>query len=263
MSARVEFTVFTKPWKMPLVELAGLVKKLGFSGIELPVRPGYQIEPKEAVKKLPEAARMFADHGLRIGSVAGPAEEGTIAACGEAGVPIIRVMVHVEQGQTYQAAEDDARRMFEGVIAALEKHGVKIGVQNHADQSIGSMAGVHRLIEPFEARHVGAVLDFAHCSVAGESPALACDVIWDRLCLVNMKNCYLRPIRRPGGSVTEWEKVWCAGREGFAHWPTVATELKKRNYSGDVCLCAEYSDESALNTLVAEDLAFVRELLTG
>ncbi len=39
-------TVFTKPWqKLTLEELADLIKGLGFDGIELPVRPGFQVEP--------------------------------------------------------------------------------------------------------------------------------------------------------------------------------------------------------------------------
>ena len=43
---KVSFSVFTKPWKtQPLVEVGELVKRLGFDGIELPVRPGFQVEP--------------------------------------------------------------------------------------------------------------------------------------------------------------------------------------------------------------------------
>ena len=64
----VDFTVFTKPWTMPLPELAGFVKTLGFDGVELPVRPGYQVEPETVTEALPEAARILADHGLKIGN---------------------------------------------------------------------------------------------------------------------------------------------------------------------------------------------------
>jgi hypothetical protein len=41
----------------------------------------------------------------------------------------------------------------------------------------------------------------------------------------------------------------------------VATELKKRDYSGVVCLTAEYSDHDAVNRLIAEDVAFAKGLL--
>ena len=41
MSGDIVYAVFTKPWKdMGLSALGGMVKKIGFDGIELPVRPG-------------------------------------------------------------------------------------------------------------------------------------------------------------------------------------------------------------------------------
>ena len=77
----IAFTVFSKPWTLPLPELAALVKSLGLDGVELPVRPGYQVEPANVANGLKEAVKIFADHGLKIGSVAGPTDEPTIAAC--------------------------------------------------------------------------------------------------------------------------------------------------------------------------------------
>ena len=50
---RVSFSVFTKPWKMPLPDLARFVHRLGFEGIELPVRPGYQVLPENVGSDLP------------------------------------------------------------------------------------------------------------------------------------------------------------------------------------------------------------------
>jgi hypothetical protein len=40
----------------------------------------------------------------------------------------------------------------------------------------------------------------------------------------------------------------------------VAAELKRRNYTGVICLTAEYSDEPAVNRLIAEDLAYAKAL---
>ena len=71
---------------------------LGFTAIELPVRPGYQVEPGNVASELPQAAKILGEYGVQIASVAGNADEPTIAACAEAGVPIIRVMVRVGPG---------------------------------------------------------------------------------------------------------------------------------------------------------------------
>src|SRR5512140_453400 len=92
---RNQLSVFTKPWKMSLDRLGGRIARLGFDAVELPVRPGYQVEPENVSRGLPRAARQLAEHGVKIHSVAGPADEPTIRACAEAGVPIIRVMARV------------------------------------------------------------------------------------------------------------------------------------------------------------------------
>ena len=41
----IQFTLFTKPWRTPIPELASMVADLGFDGVELPVRPGYPVNP--------------------------------------------------------------------------------------------------------------------------------------------------------------------------------------------------------------------------
>ena len=42
----MKFNIFTKPWMdLSLSELASLVKELGFNGVELPIREGYQVSP--------------------------------------------------------------------------------------------------------------------------------------------------------------------------------------------------------------------------
>jgi hypothetical protein len=60
----------------------------------------------------------------------------------------------------------------------------------------------------------------------------------------------------------QWRHYWTTGRQGLCHWPTVVAELRKRNYSGPVCLTAEYSDQASVNRLIVEDLAFARSLWT-
>ena len=83
MAADVTFSLFTKPWKaesMDLHRLGEFVAKLGFQGVELPVRPGYQVLPENVIRDLPKAAKTLAEFNVRIESVAGPTDEATIAA---------------------------------------------------------------------------------------------------------------------------------------------------------------------------------------
>ena len=257
--AKVAFSVFTKPWKMPLPQLGEFVAGLGFEGIELPVRPGFQVLPENVTAGLPEAGRILGEFGVRIASVAGPTDEKTIAACAQTGVPIIRICIGVDP-EGYLATERSWREKFDALLPLLEKHGVAIGIQNHCANCVGSAVGLRRLVEGYDPRHVCAVWDAAHCALAGEPPELAADIVWSHLRLVNLKNTLWRRTTGPEAENVQWETYWTTGRQGLASWPAVARELNKRSYEGDVCLTAEYSDHDAVDRLIAEDLAYARSL---
>lgn len=255
----VSFSVFTKPWKMPLPELGRFVRELGFDGIELPVRPGYQVEPEAVAAGLPEAARILGEEGVKIFSIAGPADTRTIEACGEAGIPIIRVMVTLRQEEVL-AQYEATQREWDTLLPTLDRGGVTIGVQNHCDNFVANAMGLHYLLSKYDPKHVAAVWDAAHNALEGELPELAIDIVWPRLCMLNLKNA----IRRKAGTgefgETLWEISWCAGHEGFASWPRVAAELKRRKFTGVACLCAEYDEEEHVAELARTDLEFARML---
>ena len=255
----ISFSVFTKPWKGPIEEVARFVSGVGFDGIELPVRPGFQVEPQNVTRDLPSAARRLDAFGLKIYSVAGPTDEATIATCAELGIPIIRVMVAIGD-DGYRATEEQVRRDFDRMIPLLDRHGVKVGVQNHNGNFISNASGLRHLIESYDPRHVCAVWDAAHNALNGEAAELALDIIWPHLGMVNLKNAYWERINGPEAEVASWRIHWTTGRHGLASWTRVATELNRRDYKGVVCLTAEYSDEEAVNRLVAEDLAYAKTL---
>ena len=256
----VRYSVFTKPWKMPLPELGEHVRGLGFDGIELPVRPGFQVEPENVGRDLPKAARLLRDYGVSIDSVAGPTDEPTIAACAEARVPIIRICVSIPANESYLEAEARLQREYDGLVPLLDRYGVTLGIQNHCDRCVANAMHLRHLMEKYDPKHIGAVWDAAHNALNGEDPDLALDIVWSHLCLVNLKNAYWQRVNGPEAEVAQWRHYWTTGRHGLASWPRVADELKRRGYDGVVCLTAEYSDEHSVNRLVAEDIAFARSL---
>ncbi len=255
----ITFSVFTKPWKMPLPELGEHVAGLGFDAIELPVRPGYQVEPENVARGLPEAARILARSGVRIASVAGPTDEATVLACAEAGVPIIRTMARVGPAG-YLASVAALQAEYTALLPALERTGVVIGVQNHCDRFVTNAVGLRDLLAPFEPRHVAAVWDAAHEALNGMGPDMALEVVWPHLCMVNLKNAFWQRTTGPEAEVATWRHYWTSGRQGLASWPRVIAELRRRGYSGTICLPAEYTDEEAVDRLIVEDLAFAQGL---
>ena len=53
---RPAITVFTKPWTEDLGAMADKLAALGVDGVELAVRPGYQVVPETVSRDLPRAA---------------------------------------------------------------------------------------------------------------------------------------------------------------------------------------------------------------
>lgn len=266
----ITWSVFTKPWRdLALPKLGALVREMGYQAVELPVRPGYQVLPENVARDLPPAARILAEEGVAIASVAGPADEVTIAACAEAGVPVLRVMAQVAPGRPYQKEEARLRHEYDALLPLLEQHGVTLGVQNHLGDFIGNAVALDRLLAPYPpggpGAPIAAVWDAAHEALCGVHPEHALDIIWPRLCLVNLKNAFWQRTNGPEAEQAAWRSYWTSGRHGLADWRRVLAELVRRRYQGVVCITAEYSDHDAVaggvKQLARNDLAYARTLL--
>ena len=85
-------SLFTKPWKEQTPDQLGeLAAGLGF-GDQFRCAPATRwIE--NALKGLPALSRTLERYGVRIASVASSTQEHIFAACQEAGVPVIRIML--------------------------------------------------------------------------------------------------------------------------------------------------------------------------
>jgi sugar phosphate isomerase/epimerase len=259
----ITFSIFTKPWKtMSIPELGEHVRAMGYTGIELPVRPGYQVEPETIGKLLPTAAKQLAAAGVSICSVAGNTDEATIVACAEAGVPVIRTMARIPDGANYLAAEAGLQREYDALVPLLERNHVTIGVQNHFGHFVPHALGILRLIEKYDVHCVAAVWDASHEAVSGGLPEFALDVLWSRLCMVNLKNAFFRRTNGPEAEFASWEYYWTSARHGLTSWPTVIAELKKRRYQGVVCITAEYSSTDT-ERLAREDLGVATSLFAS
>ncbi|HSV93132.1 MAG TPA: TIM barrel protein [Desulfobacterales bacterium] len=248
-------TVFTKSWpEMVPEQLAELALALGVDGIELPVREGYAVNPGNVTKELPRAARVFRKRGLVIGSVAGDSDGKTISACGNAGIPIIRICVGIDMTIGYAATERRVRETFDAALPALRKHGVAIGVQNHSDLFIGSAIGLMHLIERYDPKQICAVLDPAHCAVGGEPEIMALDIVWSHLGMVNLKSASRWRINGPDAEEARWVTLWTTARHSGYSWRAMVKGLHERGYTGPICLPAEYSPPSGSGQLMGDEV---------
>jgi sugar phosphate isomerase/epimerase len=263
-----KFVVFTKPWKNDSLEgLAERVAASGFNGIELPVRDGFQVGPDNFDTLLPQAVAALGRKNVKIVSVAGNIDENLIRAMGKNGVKILRVMLGADPKKNYLEQEEAYYRQVSGLLPVLKESGVTLGVQNHFGNYLGcSAAGLMRFVSRFPKEAVGAVLDLAHCAICGEITEFALDIAASHLIMVNIKSGYHWRTNYATAAAAEWKIVWTSGRHGALSWKHAAEELKKRNYSGPICLTAEYSgvdkplEGEDTYALVKEDFAYWKSL---
>ena len=261
-------TVFTKPWKeRGIEELAELVAKLGFDGVELAVRPGFQIEPETALTSLPVAAKTFAAAGLRIESVATELTAELVEACARAEVPILRTMLPVDPESGYRESVRRFQDQCRSLIPALEKTSVQIGVQNHCDHFVGTAHGLITALEPLPEQFV-AILDLAHTTLCGEPIPYALELAAPRLAMVNLKNAVMEPGPVNEAGELTWRRRWVAATEGLTSWSQAVAEIRTAGFVGPICLTAEYKDpagqsvtEDAAIPLIRSDLAHLKHLL--
>ncbi len=267
-----DIIVFTKPWpELEPTELVAVAKNLDVDGIELPVRPGFQVTPEQAETKLPEAARILADNGLKIESVAGSAEERIVVACAKAQVPLIRIMVRIPPERGYFDVIDETRATLDSLESTLRDAGVVIGIQNHCDRFIGSAIGLYQLVEPLASDTVGIILDPAHCALDGEPIDMAIDITRDRLSLVNLKGAFKRRINGVNSVEARWRTEWCTARDAGYSWSETIGLLRNAGYEGPLCLPVEYSDPEtgklmegdAVLTHLRYDRAYLADLLSN
>lgn len=258
------WSIFTKPWKDKNPdELGEFVSRLGFSGIEFPLRPGYQVEPENAEKGLPALNETLNRYGVKITSVAGDTKERTFAACQSAGVKLLRIMVSADAQLGYMKSIEKTKRELDALVPLCEKYSVTVGVQHHYGFGVFGTMELRYLLDGFDPKHVGAIWDAAHSALSAEIPAQALDVIWDKLVLVNLKTAYYRRVNGPEAEQAKFEPYFTTGRNGWSSWKEIAEELIRRGYDGNLCMPAEYTDEAGVEKYIAEDVAYAKRLFAS
>jgi len=260
-----ELAVFTKPWKaLSLPDLARHIQALGFDLVELPVRPGFQVEPDGIERDLPQAVKLLGERGIRVLNVTADmplTDERLYSACAEAGIGMNRVMFW-QHDMDYWTAEAEARRQLDAALPFCERYDFQLGIQNHSGRFVPvNEMGMYNLVKDYNPRHVAAVWDPAHNALEGMNSDSALDVLAPYLCVVNLKNAYWRRVSGPEAEVAEWKIYWTSGAQGRASWAGVIAKLKAIGYEGPICFSAEYSDEERVDELIVKDLAFARGLL--
>ncbi len=255
----MQYIMFTKHLEgLDLDGIMQALQKVGVSGADLCVRPGYPVTPANATTELPRATQRFQDEGLAIPLITTPTSFTTpaadfakdlYAACGAAGVQYIKIGYwHWQAEEPYWDTVKRVKETLQGFAALSAQHGVTTLVHNHSGRSMGlnGSAAMH-LVQDFDPAHVAIFADPGHLAICGEPPDMALDIMRSHLRVCAFKDLTHRQRQQNGRTVRGSECVRMG--TGLVDWENVLTTLQAFSFSGPVSFHSEYVGEQVATVI--------------
>lgn len=257
----IQYTLFTKHWKtLSLEQTAETAAKMGFNGVEIPVRAGFQVTPDSALGLLAEAQKIFTQQGCPILSIAAPLTEPVFRGCAKAGIPAVRIMFTGEDAVVpFWERFDRMLQTLKQALPLCQEYGIKIAVQPHYGPGISNSMELYELLRRCDSPWVGGIWDAGHAGLAGEPPEQGLDILWPYLMWVNLKAAFYSSA--DNASHMGRKPFFTTGMKGLCSWERTAAYLRCRQYDGIVCIFAEYTEETQTEAYSKIDLEYARKLL--
>ena len=262
------YIVFTKKLKARSVEdLIDCLKAIAADGADLTVRPGFPVNPDNCGDALAPAAEKLRAAGLSVPMVTAPTEltntsrpytETMFRACGEAGVPLLKLGYWAAPTENYWQAVESMKRDLAGFVELGQKHKVRPCLHTHSGNNLAlNAAATMHVLRDFPPERAGAYVDVGHIAVCGEPPPLAFAMAAEWLSIVGMKD--LDRIRTDeGGTKTRTVNIG----EGFVDWRATVQWLVKHDFRGPLTFHCEFpaGNREELIEQARKDLTYIRGL---
>lgn len=267
----MKFLFFTKHWpERSVSEFAKMARDMSADGLDLAVRKGHAVNPDNVADALPQAARTCRDEGVSIGMVtmewsptdpADPATETLLAACGRAGVPLVKPgYFPYDPAKEYWSEIERLRDVLGELGALAKKHGVVVCYHTHSGPTYGSNAsGLMHLLRGQDLAALGAYLDVGHLALDGEHLPMAFAMVKDYLRVVGVKSPIWVREQEDGSQV--WRMSLVRLEEGLVDTRLMVEELAKTGFDGPLTFHGEHSvPRDEIVEACRDDIAFVRGL---
>ena len=247
----MEIILFTKFLKGHRVEEIGeIARGIGVDGLDLAIRQGQCVNPENARDTLAGAVTSWQGYGLTVpmATLEGkwvdpmlPELQQVFAACGDAGIPCIKLGYWGWQpAQHYWDGVDAIRRSLDQFQQLGQRYGVCSLIHTHSGNYYASNAsGAMQLVNGFDPRYVAVYLDPAHLALDGEYLPMGLDIVRDYLRMVGVKNARHVPVF--SAKRTGWVTDFCALQEGLVNWKEAIRLLHGMGYDGPLSFHAEYT----------------------
>jgi sugar phosphate isomerase/epimerase len=196
-----EISLFTKHLVgLPYEPLAEVVAKLGFDGIEAPVRPGGHVEPERVVEELPKLVAVLKQHGLRItmlttgiNSVSPVTHtELVLKTAKQLGIERYRMNWYMyDEKKPIWAQLDEIRPKLRDLVALSREIGILPCYQNHSGAKyVGAgIWDMALLMKEYPATDLAWSFDIMHATVEGSTSwPTELALVRDHLAMAYFKN---------------------------------------------------------------------------
>lgn len=251
-------------------DMAAKAGRLELDGLDLAVRAGQSVDPENVEKALPEAVKVLEGEGLCIpmvtadGRLIDPETDDAkrlYAACGDAGVPRVKLGYWVWQGEDPIERAGEIKRALAGFAALSERHGVTTLFHTHSDPYYGLNAwGLQYLVEDFPPEQIAAYLDPGHLTLDGEPIAFAFAIHKRRLGAVSLKDPVY--VVEGAGAGRKVRKELVNMGDGLCDWRAVAACVK--DFDGPLSFHGEYKvdSDSEREQRMAREIQYFKGLLS-
>jgi sugar phosphate isomerase/epimerase len=241
------------------------VKRAGFDGIDLTLRPGGHVLPRNAEMGLSEARTIADRHQVTIpmastaiSDVDSPHAEAVVAACAHYGVKQIKLGYwRYEPFGKIQKQIDAAKKKLEGIVKLTGKYHVQPCVHVHSGDILANGGPLlYLLLQDFSPDQVGAYVDPMHMTVEGGlfGWEIGLDLLVPWVSLVGIKNFRWQPRDRNARGQMEFRTEYVPIADGQANLPRFMDRLREIKYDGVVSLHSEYKGRSSFRTLNTREL---------
>jgi L-ribulose-5-phosphate 3-epimerase len=228
---------------MDWTRLAQSVKKLGFGGIDLTVRPGGHVLPERAAEDLPKAFAAIRAEGLSVPMIttgltsgADPTAKSILATAGQLGIPYFKPGYYRYAFIDVRSELKKAMSDFRSLVELSKQYGVQAGFHNH-DSYIGAQIwDIAQTIDQLDPKWVGYYFDIRHAVAEGGGAGwkIALNLAAPRIKMIAVKDSYWEKTAKG------WRQANCPLGEGMVDWKAYFKALRQANFQGPVSYHLEY-----------------------
>lgn len=250
-------------------QLAQTVKKIGFNGVDLTVRPGGHVFPERAAEDLPKAVAAIQAEGLSVPMITtgltsanDPYAKPILSTAGKLGIHFYKPGYYRYDFKDVRLELEKFRHEFTALIELGKQIGIQCGFHNHESYLGAPVWDVASVIDRLDPKWAGYYFDIRHAVVEGGGAGwkIALNLIAPRLKMIAVKDFYWEKTAKG------WRIVNCPLGEGMVDWKQYFKLLRQANFHGPVSLHLEYEIPGATaaakeeNTIAAarRDLEFLK-----